>query len=218
MDERGHSLDDARHQLEIDAEGDFVIVIEAVELKVNSRFIFLASNILKSMMESAVRDGDTVEFGGELFPSINLQQDNPDAITILCSIFHHQDCPQSNDIIGIMRDVAYAADKYNCTEIVLPWFEVRMDEFRQMCVQHLAKHLLLPAILINDAEGFQHITKCMVYFQKGFRNPQRVLSRVAAYEIDSNISNHLPQYLLGKSSTSGCHIRFMMTDLAFVDF
>ena len=200
MEESMHDLEENVKRVDIDPDGDLILVLEATELKVSSKALSLASKVFKAMFKPGFKDGNTMRAGkGSLF-SIHLPDDDTDAMSTICKIIHYKPDPISEVSIDTVKDVAIAADKYDCIQSISLWFATCMSHFREADAAELAQKLLFPAFIFDDPVAFQDITKTTVYSLKGFKNPRSLFSRKVTYGVDPEIRTLLPKNLLGKSS------------------
>ena len=196
MEDHGHSLEESVKRVDVDADGDLILVLGVVQLKVSSKSLSLASNVFKAMFKQGFTEGNAMHTRSTNLPSIKLPDDNVDAMTTICRMIHHNPDHTSTISIDRIKDVAITADKYDSIMALSPWSALCMNTFREVGATILAKNLLFPAFAFNDHFFFQDVTRQMVYSLRGFKQLRKVFSRTVTYGIEPEIRYLLPEYLL----------------------
>ena len=150
--------------LQIDQKGEVTLQLaDKSELQVSSKVLSLASRVFKAIFSSKFAEGSALVEGRNCH--VPLPEDNLAAIVLLCMILY----PRS-DILKVevgaelMEHMAILSDKYDCTRFMGLWsalsLKKRVDEVPETA---LVDRQLFLAIVFDEPEYFQLVTKCMVY-------------------------------------------------------
>ena len=118
MGEPMDHLLDTMIAIEIDADGDLILILGAGRLKVSSKILSLASNVFKAMFKQGFKEGNTMHNNIGALQYIELPDDDFHAITFMCRIIHHNPLRLSKCSIDEITDLAIVADKYDCTAAI----------------------------------------------------------------------------------------------------
>ena len=187
-----------RRRIAMDPRGDLVLVLEGVDLRVNSKALSLASKVFRKLFKKGFKEGNAIQSGSKDVVSIELPEDDDDTITTICWVFHHSYDQISGISIEDMANIALTADKYDCVHAISPWFAMYARNFQHLSTEVLAKELLFPAFALNECFAFQDVTRQMFYSLEGFEKPTSIFSRTVTYGIDHKTRDFLPSYLLSK--------------------
>lgn len=184
----------------IDREGDVILVLKDVELRVSSKVLSLASPVFKTMFGPSFVEGKSITSSS---PSrITLTDDNPIAMVNLCNIIHYQtkSMPKQPDQ-PFLDQLAIVADKYDCIEALRSsthmWLTTLEAEAASVIEEEPSTSigkLLYPAYTFDCAIAFEKITRSMVYYVGGTTSQESPTQ----YQICPAIQALLPEGLLGK--------------------
>ncbi|MCJ1475372.1 hypothetical protein MMC13_004034 [Lambiella insularis] len=141
-------------------EGDaFLLFSDGTQFRVSSTILAsYASGVWKAMFSTRFAEGNAVLRGRP----VELPDDDPEAMKALCLILHHR-----FDLVAAQRPCAdflenltIVADKYDCARAMLPATTTLLNSFVKD--DDFGGKLLYPFFAINDAEGFNNVTKEIV--------------------------------------------------------
>ncbi len=174
--------------IDIASDGDSVLIVgsepsQVVRLRVHSLFLKSVSKVFAAMFGPHFREG--MAASGKQPKEILMPGDDPEAMTVLCRVIHHQ----YHEIPDILQPptvlhVAQAADKYDCLNLLknakTRWLdpypdlrmrarlpeETQMSELRNIDqIEHGMEYLgclVAVAYLLDDAGAFQELTSILV--------------------------------------------------------
>lgn len=95
----------------------------SVRLRVSSQVLSLASRVFENMFDGRFAEGQ--DLSSESPKTIQLTDDNPKYITMVCKLIHLQnsDIPDKLELDDLI-DFAIFCDKYNCSDSVRPWSKI----------------------------------------------------------------------------------------------
>ena len=179
-----------RRRVNIDPEGDVLLRLEDVELRVSSKILKLSSKVWKAMFSLSFPEGFALQ--DNVLLRIPLLDDDPRAMEALCKLLHHQ--PQ-DDSVGhtdeFLENLAIAADKYDCARVLHYWSRLCLG-VRLVNKRPNSAQLLSAAYLFDDAFVFRQLTRYMVYVSP------KTNSDGLVYGISNHSWTLLPDGLLGK--------------------
>ncbi|KAL9105753.1 MAG: hypothetical protein Q9187_008661 [Circinaria calcarea] len=152
----------SKRRVDIDPEGDVLLQLKDIELRVSSKILKLSSKVWKAMFSLSFREGSVPPLDNKL-RHITLPEDDPEAMEALCNLLHHQ--PQNVSIKRIdvfLERLAITADKYDCAPTLRYWSRHRLSQRIGRKKPNQAQ-LLSITYLLNDAVGFRRLTRHMVY-------------------------------------------------------
>ncbi|TLD37648.1 hypothetical protein E2P81_ATG04460 [Venturia nashicola] len=119
-------------KVDSDPDGDVILVVGTDEpgkmsIKVSSKVLSISSKVFKAMFSRNFKEGNELARSSTLY-EVPLPDDDPDAMSTLCNILHHNtdDLSFPDDTDKLMEFVT-VMDKYNCAKAskiyVVPWIE-----------------------------------------------------------------------------------------------
>lgn len=101
----------------IDSQGDIILVAGSRHLRVASKVLTLSSPVFRAMLEpGSFLEGQTHRDSDN--PAIvKLEDDDPEALTLLCDIFHFKSVEIPSQI-GLLVAIADICDKYQCAPAI----------------------------------------------------------------------------------------------------
>ena len=113
--------------IEIVANGDLYLDLDAgtCRLLVSSAILSLSSIVFDKMLNSRFREGQA----GCSKREVSLPDDDAQAMTTLCRIFHHRTEAVSMTIdTQSSKNIALLSDKYGCMNSIRPWLFMWLNE------------------------------------------------------------------------------------------
>ncbi|MCJ1396601.1 hypothetical protein MMC18_009492 [Xylographa bjoerkii] len=145
--DKTHSSQDmtlSMKNLQIDQEGDVTLQLaDNSEVQVSSKVLSLASPVFKAMFSSKFAEGSRLKQGGSC--RVHLPDDSPEAIKLLCMILYHRSTVLKVEVGDQLLD-----------DMTILWDKGLLETAPM-------DRLLFPAIVFDEPEYFQLITKCMLY-------------------------------------------------------
>ena len=161
MDNNEASL--ALEKIDIDKDGDLILVLKHPELRVSSKVLSLASPVFKALCKPGFTEGNTIAMGGT--SRINLPEDDTDAMTAFCRVTHFR--RHSNDEttpITLLENLAIVTDKYDCASAMRSFGGLSLSDFIRKAFGTLKNgRLLYPAYVFDNTYAFQQATVLIVY-------------------------------------------------------
>jgi hypothetical protein len=95
----------------------------SVRLLVSSTVLSLASHVFEAMFDGRFAEGQ--DLSSATPKTIQLTDDNPECMTMLCRLIHLQnsDIPFNLEL-DFLIDFAILCDKYDCADSVRPWSKI----------------------------------------------------------------------------------------------
>ena len=148
--------------VEIDAEGDVILVVGPEKLKLHAHSLFLksASKPFSAMFGPDWKEGRSL-FGRDGPVELPLPEENGAALKLICAIIHHRnkEVPQTLAAGDVLK-VAVTADKYQCTDALKfatgNWLQPRQNKAGDLML------LTAAAYLFRNAPAFKEVTKALV--------------------------------------------------------
>ena len=107
--------------IEIDSQGDIVLILKDAKLRVSSETLAHASPVFKAMLRPGFREGDLLQAGSTEPVSIDLSEDNSHAMMTICSILHKKAKKVKISNVIQLEAIAMMADKYDFGEALSSW-------------------------------------------------------------------------------------------------
>lgn len=174
----------------IDPDGDVIIAIGKSGFQVSSKVLSLASPVFKALFGPNFAEGQFVIDNARL---IELHDDDPEALGIMCRLLHHQPVPPSPNSIEVLEKMAIIVDKYNCARAMLYWAKLEIMAVRQHTEEPC--RLLWPAYVFEEAMFFNSLTKFLVLHLPTL---QQMDTASQKYKLSEEIESHLPEGMIGK--------------------
>ena len=175
--------------LDIDPEGDIVLILQDVKLQVSSRVWSLASPVSKAMFGPHFAEGPPTS---NRTRRIVLQDDDAEAMGVMCNVLHPKYCSWTPIGLDCLEKVAILTDIYDYIRAMYYW--AKCEIFVSKDTEEHARLLSL-AYAFDEAIFFHNLTKFLVFH---YPNASKVLSTSERYAIREEIENYLPSNLLGK--------------------
>ena len=196
----------------VDPDGDVMLELSNITLRVSSKVLSLASPVFKAMLGPNFSEGIPTETG---LRTIKLPDDNSALVHYLCCILHHRYNYLEVDVdISLFQGLTLLTDKYDCVKAVQHW---GINCLRKLLKEgkchnfHLGDHpqysrLLVPAVVFDDPEIFQEVTRLMIlefskFYHVGYwigDRPQ-ALSDAPNLNITEAVQALLPADLMGEN-------------------
>jgi hypothetical protein len=161
----------------LDPQGDLILSFKpssTVQLLVSSAVLRLASPVFAAMLLPGFREGD--QLAQNAFRSertvVNLPEDDPDAMLVLCEIIHHRHDREDSWYpgLGLLGMLAALCHKYDCVApfrlICEDWMLrhfPRQDTFNVGNQKDIWKRLLLLSYLFDNATVFQDASRGVIF-------------------------------------------------------
>ena len=113
--------------IEIVPNGDMYLLLSDCRLLVSSAIMSISSPIFAKMLNSDFKEGLKNHQRDEK-PVILLPDDDAQAITKICQIFHHQVKDTSSVGSSKIKTIAQLSDKYDCVDVVKSWIRLWFHE------------------------------------------------------------------------------------------
>lgn len=199
MEETRPVVNDMKRRIDIDPDGDVLLVLEKAELRVSSKILGVTSKVLRVMFTSSFAEGIAVQQQRGSLCRITLVEDDTEGMIAVCNVLHHRyEVLPSQPSPALLETIAVISDKYDCIIATSQWVFLRLAHIlRKKEVKERCKNvglLLFPALIFDAREEFRDITKQMVYepelptvFQSSEEMP---------HCISIEVQQMLPKYLL----------------------
>ena len=129
-------------------------------LLVSSKVLSLASPVFAALLGPKFLEGNHIRRGDS--PIIELHDDDPAAITLICNILHYRyDSVPTQLEAEQLRQIAILCDKYDCSKSFQPWTEKWLNSSRGAQFSDLG-HLLLAAYKLNDPVHFAYFSTRLI--------------------------------------------------------
>ena len=124
----------------------------SANLLVSSEVLSLTSPVFAALLSPKFLEGNNIRCG--VFPAIELHDDDPAAITLICSILHYRyDSVPTQLEAEQLGQIAILCDKYECSKSLQPWSEKWLSSSYGAQFSDLG-HLLLATYMLNDPIHF----------------------------------------------------------------
>ena len=141
----------------IDPDGDVIITVGKTGFQVSSKVLGLASPVFKALFGPSFAEGQFVIDNARL---IELHDDDPEALDIMCCLLHHEPAPPSPFGIERLEKMAIIVDKYDCVRAMHYWAKLEIMAVRRSTKEPC--RLLWPAYVFEEAQFFNNLTKFLV--------------------------------------------------------
>ncbi|KAF2675684.1 hypothetical protein K458DRAFT_324012 [Lentithecium fluviatile CBS 122367] len=156
-----------RSTIKIAADGDVILVVgpKAVELRVHSLFLKVASKPFSAMLGPDWKEGDEM-IGRDGPVELPLPEDKAATMELICAIIHHRNerIPSTLPALNVL-EIAVTADKYDCIDALKfasqSWFCPDGHDTDDLMF------LTASAYLFRNAQAFKEITKAMILSHSG---------------------------------------------------
>ncbi|KAL2006955.1 hypothetical protein VTN00DRAFT_8393 [Thermoascus crustaceus] len=162
-------LDEYSLKKDVDPKGDVILRAKKKDLLVSSKLLSMASPVFEKMFSETTNKDKRHEVSWSSLPTVTLEDDHPQAISLLCHILHYR-----RDVIRAVVDLdllvkfMQLSEKYDCIPVVraqgIQWLRYRwkiLEEEEYPDGKDLCRTLLV-AQYLNDRELLQAITAKIV--------------------------------------------------------
>ncbi|KAL8742925.1 MAG: hypothetical protein Q9190_004671, partial [Brigantiaea leucoxantha] len=115
-----------------DPDGDLILSFgadkDSKDLQVSSKVLSLASPVFAAMFTPHFKEGNALLEGR--LPRILLPDDDPDAMRWISYCLHHRKDLDLEPPVTIWMHVAVLSDKYFCSNLIKPWAQMWMQNWR----------------------------------------------------------------------------------------
>lgn len=159
-------LDEYSLAKDVDPKGDVILRTKTKNLRVSSKLLSMASPVFEQMFSKCTSKDKKLEGHQSSLPTISSEDDDPQAISLLCHILHYR-----RDVIRAVVDLellvkfVQLSEKYDCILVVraqgIQWLHYRWKTLLKEREYPDGKDLrrtLLVAHYLNDRELLQAIT------------------------------------------------------------
>lgn len=182
---------------ELDPNGDAIIVAShptkpTMKWRISSAILSMISPYFRAIFSANFREGIAVK-NGEC-PEIELKEDDPDALDILLSIFHHQPEPKHQTLDAkMLAIVAEHCDKYQCSRAptMHPWAMLWFHNAPKPNESFEYAHLLAAAYMFKLSD---YVTRVSIDI---IRDVDMDIEKLCAHD---ELTRMIPQDLQGKLS------------------
>jgi hypothetical protein len=124
----------------------------SANLLVSSKVLSLASPVFAALLGPKFLEGNNIRRG--VCPVIELHDDDPAAITLICNILHYRyDSVPTQLEAEQLGQIAILCDKYDCSKSFQPWSEKWLSSSYGAQFSDLG-HFLLATYKLNDPVHF----------------------------------------------------------------
>ena len=182
-------------RIDIDSQGDIVMLLEGTELKVSSKVLAGASPVFKALISPGFREGNALQAEAEEPVSIEFPEDDAYAITSICQILHKKEADVEISNADQLENIALMSDKYDCWKSLSHWGSTCVTDLLrdEQCDPCEAK-LLFPAVYFEDGSGFKELTENMTYSQNSLKEAFR--GRRPFPTISLDVESMLPETII----------------------
>jgi hypothetical protein len=144
---------------------------------VSSQVMSVASPVFNTMFRpKAYKEGSILAREGLV--QVSLPDDSPQAMAVLCDIFHLQSSkvPLAHITVDLLDEIATMVDKYDCAEAIQPWpeFWLVQESIQSSLKQH-------ERFTFGQAARWTHIS-CHLGYRELFEKFTSIMSRLANLE------------------------------------
>ena len=183
--------------IELDPNGDVILVLDDSKLKVSSKSLARASPVLEALFRPGFREGNSLQAKGTEPVSIELPDDDSHAMFAICSIIHRKFKEVEVSSAIQLEEIAMVADKYDCLEAISWWGAQCVSILlRKGQVEFSDGRLLFPAVFFNDYIGFREVTRAMAFKRNGLR--EIFMGRKLFPDIPEDVLALLPENIITK--------------------
>ena len=184
----------------IDPDGVVIITVGKPGFQVSSKVLSLAPPVFKALFGPKFAEGQFVIDNARL---IELQDDDPETLDIMCRLFHHEPAPPSPIGIERLEKMAIIADKFDCVRAMHYWAKLEIMAVRQNTKEPC--RLLWPALRLRRSSIFQQpdqfsgVAPTVRTFRRIsslIQDLLRVLSHVAGAMTQALLPEYVSQYCL----------------------
>lgn len=195
-----HNVMDTRLEgdmLNLVPDGDTILVVSRAHDRPNKRFLVSTSILsLASRYFDRLFNGDMAEaqkHSSGLSRSVDLNEDDPQAMEIILQVLHHQaPDPSINLDLSLIASVALHADKYDICTVMEPWVAHWLDIVKPTGESAIdIGLLLLTTHMVRAQSRFTLASKIAVGgLANGFEQPWSI----------HELLQHIPDATIGKSA------------------
>lgn len=158
-----------------DSSGDVILVVgegidprTALNIQVSSHVLGLVSTVFKAMFSSRYHEGAMLVATAGQPVSIALPDDNPEAVSLACRLFHYQlDDTLELSSLRLIEKLAIFCDKYDCARAMRPLVRLWARRYEWFGGVPGLENLLLVSYMFNDPEFFSKVTRGLVCAHTG---------------------------------------------------
>jgi hypothetical protein len=149
----------------IHARGDVILKLNegdsTTRLLVSSQTLALASTVFEAMFNGKFAEGQGLSANSP--PEVELPDDNPTLMTILCNIAHLRasDVPKELSVLDL-ADFAILCDKYACIGAVYSWIRFWIQEPLSKPDEPDFEKLILVTYLMDLPQEFSKVTQYLI--------------------------------------------------------
>lgn len=191
MNIKGATSSKAFKMLVIDPDGDIVLVLTHIEIQVSSKTLTLASPVFKVLFGPHFAEAKSATTCQRV-RRIRVLGDNSGAMSLLCTVLHHQ-VPASQVVtLETLENLGIVADKYDCLQAVHHLAKCAIHDLKEI---NETGRLLWPAYIFDHAVFFTLCTKYLVY---DCPNYSGAMTSSGRYGIPEEVQKLLPREMTGK--------------------
>jgi hypothetical protein len=138
--------------------GDVVLQVfkdteTSIHLLVSSNVLSLASHVFETMFDGRFAEGQDLSSASP--KTIQLTDDNPECMTMLCKLIHLQnsDIPSKLELDALIN-FAILCDKYDCTDSVRPWSKIWVSHLLSNTENKLCEKLFSVSYMLDLPHEF----------------------------------------------------------------
>ena len=118
------------HKVTVDPEGDVILAVIGEEgagrsrdFLASSKLLKLASPVFAKMFAPCFREGAALRSSTETCPTVQLEEDDPDAMELLLRALHFdtENVPETAPSPDTLAKLSILSDKYDCNRAMKPW-------------------------------------------------------------------------------------------------
>lgn len=187
------------HKVTADPEGDVILAVineegagRTRDFLASSKLLKLASPVFAKMFAPCFREGTALQSSSQTCPTIQLEEDNPDAMELLLRALHFdtEKIPETAPSPDTLAKLAILSDKYDCNRAMKPWIALwfcNVDGIEELDQQALGK-LVLAAYLFRSAH-FEAISADVV--------TQLTTNFTLEWAEESMLQTYIPESVIG---------------------
>jgi len=143
----------------------------SVHLLVSSNVLRLASHVFETMFDGRFAEGQDLSSASP--KTIQLTDDNPECMTMLCRIIHLKNSAIPSKLeLDALIDFAILCDKYDCTDSVRPWSKIWVSHLLSNTENKLCEKLFSISYLLDLPDEFRDAGERLICHRRSLDKEQ----------------------------------------------
>jgi hypothetical protein len=161
----------------------------SVRLLVSSNVLSLASHVFEAMFDGRFAEGQDLSSASP--KTIQLTDDNPECMTMLCRLIHLQNSDIPFDLeLDALIDLAILCDKYDCADSVRPWSKIWVSHLLSDTEKNSCEKLITVSYLLDLPHEFMDASERLIRHRRSLDKEQ--------FTIHGH--DFIPEFLIGAYS------------------